>query len=159
MQYAEDMTSPLLLTAISEADTDFVAELAADKRVTAYIGDGQPWSRAYCEQRVAHVLESPGISWFIAWHDKIRIGLFTATQRAGATEIGYWLAPEFWGQGLAKGLVALGIRQLEKAGITDLIARVAPDNAASLKVLERQGFLLQSQDASLLTLTKAARPL
>lgn len=159
MQYAEDMTSPLLLTAISEADTEFVADLAADERVTAYIGDGQPWSRAYSEQRVAHALECPGISWFIAWRGRVRIGLFTATQRAGATEIGYWLAPEFWGRGLAKDLVALGIGQLEKAGIADLIARVAPDNAASLRVLEWQGFLVQSQDASLLTLTKAARPL
>ncbi|KUM30305.1 hypothetical protein AQ436_11975 [Arthrobacter sp. EpRS66] len=123
--------------------------LSADERVTAFIGDGQPWSRECAIQRVNQAIDSNEISWFIVWRDGVRIGLFTAT------EIGYWLAPAMWGQGLAKVIVNQGLQHLQESGITDLMARVAPENIASLKVLERHGFIRQSHDAALVTLTRA----
>lgn len=129
--------------------------LSADERVTAFIGDGQPWSRECAIQRVNQAIDSNEISWFIVWRDGVRIGLFTATERAHATEIGYWLAPAMWGQGLAKVIVDQGLQHLQESGITDLMARVAPENIASLKVLERHGFIRQSHDAALVTLTRA----
>ncbi|WP_334123280.1 GNAT family N-acetyltransferase [Glutamicibacter sp.] len=149
------MGSSLKLQKITETDTDFIVNLGADPRVTAHIGDGKPWSREYSTQRVTLAMQSTDISWFIVWQDHVRLGLFTATRRTHATEIGYWLAPDFWGQGLAKLIVSRGIEELHEMGCTDLIARVAPENLASLKILERHGFIAQSQDDSIITLTKA----
>lgn len=149
------MSSSVQLRAIDGTDTDFIVGLSADERVTAFIDDGQPWSREYAIQRVNQAIDSNEISWFIVWRDGVRIGLFTATERANATEIGYWLAPAMWGQGLAKVIVDQGLQHLQESGITDLMARVAPENFASLKVLERHGFIRQSHDAALVTLTRA----
>ncbi len=119
------MDPSIVLTALTEADADFIAQLAADKRITAYIGDGQPWSDQYTGQRIEDAINSPEISWFVARRDGIRVGLFTAVQREQATEIGYWIAPEFWGQGLAKAIVALGIKALNAVGFSQLMARDA----------------------------------
>jgi len=150
------MDPSIVLTALTEADADFIAQLAADKRITAYIGDGQPWSDQYTGQRIEDAINSPEISWFVARRDGIRVGLFTAVQREQATEIGYWIAPEFWGQGLAKAIVALGIKALNAVGFSQLMARVMPENKASLKVLQRHGFVVQEDTAELITLRQSA---
>ncbi|WP_313112530.1 GNAT family N-acetyltransferase [Aequorivita sediminis] len=56
-------------------------------------------------------------------------------------EIGYLLMPEFWGKGygseIAQAMVNLG-KQMEE--IQNLIAIIDPENEASKKILEKQGF-------------------
>jgi len=57
-------------------------------------------------------------------------------------EIGYILLPDFWGRGLASEAVAAVIHRL--FAVTDferITADVDPDNAASIRLLEKLGFV------------------
>ena len=57
-------------------------------------------------------------------------------------EIGYILAPELWGQGLAReALEAVIPRAFALHGLPHIAADVDPRNAASIRLLERLGFL------------------
>jgi len=49
------------LTPFSAADHDFLAKLASDPRVTAFIGDGRPWTGPYLSRRMEQALQDPGV--------------------------------------------------------------------------------------------------
>ena len=58
---------------------------------------------------------------------------------SGKLEVTYWIGREFWGQGIAtKALAAL----LSTVKTRPLYARAARDNIASLRVLEKCGFMI-----------------
>jgi RimJ/RimL family protein N-acetyltransferase len=60
-------------------------------------------------------------------------------------EIGYWLAEPFWGRGIATGAVrALVPVAFETTGIVRLEAGIFSDNPASMRVLEKCGFLREA---------------
>ncbi|MGB3546060.1 MAG: GNAT family N-acetyltransferase [Saprospiraceae bacterium] len=59
----------------------------------------------------------------------------------GRVEIGYTLAPAARGRGFGTELVRLLIGKARTQGAMQLIAHVLPDNAASIRVLEKNGFL------------------
>lgn len=54
-------------------------------------------------------------------------------------EVTYWLGQEFWGRGIATAALAQFLRQQTARPI---YARVATDNAASLRVLVKCGFVI-----------------
>lgn len=59
--------------------------------------------------------------------------------RDGKRLVGYWIGREFWGKGLAtKALAEL----LEEETVRPLYAHVATSNAASIRVLEKCGFVI-----------------
>jgi len=59
--------------------------------------------------------------------------------RDGRREVGYWLGRDFWGRGLAtKALAEL----LEEEPVRPLYATVATTNRASIRVLEKCGFVV-----------------
>lgn len=69
--------------------------------------------------------------------DGVLVGSISCFQREGKDFVGYWIAKDQWGKGIAsRALVLL----LEEVTIRPLHARVAKENAASLRVLERSGF-------------------
>ena len=62
---------------------------------------------------------------------------------AGQPEVGYWVGREFWGRGVATRALAEFLRLVARR---PLHARVATDNAASLRVLEKCGFASTGRD-------------
>ena len=61
--------------------------------------------------------------------------------RARDAEISYWVAPEYWGSGIASETVALyTLLSFRKRPLRSIFARVHEDNTASLRVLERAGY-------------------
>ena len=57
-------------------------------------------------------------------------------------EVGYILHPDHWGQGLASEAVGAAIEHVfATREIDDLPADVDPENQASIRLLERQGFV------------------
>lgn len=73
--------------------------------------------------------------------------VFLSTEDSGDTHIGYLLGESFWGKGYAteilKGLIDF-IKSEDQ--VTRLIAGVDTDNVASIKLLQRLGFIHSSNE-------------
>lgn len=59
-------------------------------------------------------------------------------QEFGKLEVTYWIGKEFWGRGIATEALS---RFLDKVRTRPIYARVAKDNLASLRVLQKCGFV------------------
>ncbi|MBQ6162933.1 MAG: GNAT family N-acetyltransferase [Clostridia bacterium] len=58
--------------------------------------------------------------------------------------VGYRLLPAFWGQGIASETTALLVKYLiERTDVRKITAHVMAENAASARVLEKNGFVLR----------------
>ena len=55
----------------------------------------------------------------------------------------YWLGGAYWGRGVATSALAAFLAELDER---PLFARVAKDNAPSLRVLEKNGFRICGED-------------
>lgn len=58
-------------------------------------------------------------------------------------EIAYFLAPTAWGQGFAGEIVTAALAEARRLGLPWVRAFVHPDNAASRRVLDRAGFVVE----------------
>lgn len=66
------------------------------------------------------------------------VGMIGGFERDGEPEVTYWIGQEHWGQGIAtRGLS----RFLERYGKRPVYARVVKDNAGSIRVLAKCGFV------------------
>jgi ribosomal-protein-alanine N-acetyltransferase len=61
-------------------------------------------------------------------------------RQGGVTEIGYILARDHWGKGIAAEAVSAVIDQLFAEGQRRIFADTDPENTASLALLDRLGF-------------------
>lgn len=68
-------------------------------------------------------------------------GCISCFQRDGVHCVGYWLGREFWGQGIASKALEL---LLNEVTIRPLHAQVATSNLASMRVLQKCGFVVHS---------------
>jgi RimJ/RimL family protein N-acetyltransferase len=63
-----------------------------------------------------------------------------------SAEIGYWLAEPFWGRGIVtEALAAVTRYAIEMHGFTRVFAVPFASNAASCRVLEKAGYLLEGR--------------
>jgi RimJ/RimL family protein N-acetyltransferase len=60
-------------------------------------------------------------------------------------EIGYWIGRIHWGRGYATAAIRLLIGEMRSRGISHFIAEVFPDNTASMRVLEKNGFVCRGE--------------
>ena len=145
-------TARLRLEPWSGAATRLFRALATTPAVVRYIGDGRPWSEVKLHEVAAHNAEhwrDHGFGWRLARLSATGDAVgFIALSFAGAGsgvdpreyEIGWWLAPGAWGRGLAReGAVALRQEAFERLTAPSIIARIRPENAASLAVARAIG--------------------
>ncbi len=64
-------------------------------------------------------------------------------ESAGHLEVTYWLGKPYWGKGIATAALRALLAQVTTRPI---YARVAKDNRASLRVLEKCGFMIIDED-------------
>ncbi|MBG9456210.1 alanine acetyltransferase [Lysinibacillus sphaericus] len=78
-------------------------------------------------------------------HSDQLVGIIEAmefNQKVNMVTIGYYLAEDFWGKGLASDAVNIVVKYLfEEVHINRIQAEVMPLNEASKKVLQKNGFL------------------
>ncbi len=70
------------------------------------------------------------------------IGLHPSWPEGEEADFGYWLGAEFWGQGYAREAASRLVRDATVLvpSLKRLTATTAPENAASIKLLEHLGF-------------------
>ncbi len=84
----------IVLRRFARTDTGFFSRLAADERVTRFVGDGHPWNRQRIASRVESALGDlpPGNPeakrWFIASLDDEPAGVVVSSRQGEAVEIG-----------------------------------------------------------------------
>ena len=83
------------------------------------------------------ILKDPSVTVKAILVGDVLAGSITCFKSDGHDSIGYWVGKEFWGQGVAtQALVLL----LDQVPVRPLHARVAVNNAASIRVLKKCGF-------------------
>jgi len=86
-----------------------------------------------------------GYVWVIEWNETLT-GVLSLQPQADvyrhSVEIGYWLGQPFWGRGIASSGVSLACAHaFEELGLHRIYAGIFAPNIASMKVLERNGFV------------------
>ena len=64
-------------------------------------------------------------------------------EQSGECKVGYWLGKEYWGKGIASAALSQFLRLVR---VRPLSACVAKHNIASIRVLEKSGFILADED-------------
>jgi RimJ/RimL family protein N-acetyltransferase len=72
------------------------------------------------------------------------VGHVSRFYRSGTPEVTYWIGKAYWGKGFATWALSELLSQVTERPV---YARVAKDNIASLRVLEKCGFQISGEDA------------
>lgn len=100
-------------------------------------------SFAQTEEWIASMIEGPTErDDFIVERDGAAIGKLGAWR---LPEIGFLLAPSAWGQGYASEALSAFIAHRRRSGSTELTADTDPRNSASIRLLQRHGFVETSR--------------
>ena len=127
--------------------------IATDPLVVRYLGTGEPWPDERVQEFVARQCEN--------W-EKHRICLWKLLPKDGETlmgicglqhlpegpdvEIGWWLAPSFWGQGLATEAARHAlVYGFEVSKLERIVAVAQAANRDSLRVMERIGMRFERE--------------
>jgi RimJ/RimL family protein N-acetyltransferase len=134
---------PGLLREVTEADVPALFALQLDP-VGNHLAGIDPLDRETFAARWAGHLASEGAVLTRAIVvDGAVAGFLISFEEAGAREVGYRVARERWGQGLATRALAEFVRDVETT--RPLRACVAADNVGSLRVLKKCGFVVMSR--------------
>ena len=87
-----------------------------------------------------------GITYGILEGEKLRgtVGFHHSEMRNNRAEIGYWLSPNHHGRGLGTRAVQLALEAAFRyTNVNRIEAKVHPDNAPSIRLLSKLGFLFE----------------
>ena len=151
-------TSRLELSVGADADVDTLFPLvhgAAGRAVTDMLlwdGPDHPDElREYLRRHAAGVFGEDGVHWLV----RDRLGSLTGERglpigaigvrphsEEGVGELGYWLAPPYWGQGLmAEAIRAVAEHGFRELGLRAVVADVFSHNERGRRLVEKLGFV------------------
>jgi len=125
------------LRAPRDEDSERLSALEADPRVAHMAAFGEPRSPAMWPAHWALITTTPGITTRIVEVDGEFVGMACCYPMDGSLDVGYSILPAYWGRGIASAALRLLLAEIPDR---PLVARVAEDNAASRRVLEKAGF-------------------
>lgn len=138
----------VILRALNETDTENLSRIANDKRISANLRDGfpNPYTIEDAKAFIAKFSKSdPQIVFAIeANREHVgNIGLHPKNDIYRKTaEIGYFIGVEYWGRGIATEAIGQMVNYgFEKLDLIRIEAGVFSHNPASMKVLEKAGFV------------------
>jgi [ribosomal protein S5]-alanine N-acetyltransferase len=142
-------TERLILRAVTPADAVPIFRIMSSPRVMRYFGSPPMQSIEEAHRRVEAIeedfREQLGIRWAITLRSGGAFigsgGFWRIVKPHYRAEVGYELAPEWWGKGIMpealSAILGCGFTTL---GLNSIEAQIAPANSGSRRVLEKLGF-------------------
>ena len=143
-------TQRLLLRAVTPDDAADMFGIMRDPRVARYFGSAPMVSLDEAAQRVDRIeqawQEQTGVRWAITQRGNPHLlgtcGYWRLIKPHFGAEIGYELAPEWWGQGIMTEAVGAVLQfGFTTMGLHRVEAQIHPANTGSRRVLEKLGFV------------------
>lgn len=151
IQYDKSQSMNIVLRKYTKEDVEALARKANNPKIARYLTDGFPHpytiehARSFIEKFKSHnptqvfAIEVDGeLAGGIGVHPQSDIMKLNA-------ELGYWIAEDFWGQGIAtfaiNKMVGYAFNTFD---VTRIYARPFGSNKASARVLEKCGFILEA---------------
>lgn len=143
-------TKRFMLRAFTLDDTNDTFRIMSDPRVTRYFGTQPMRSRDQATDRIRAIQtafeEKEGVRWAITLREHGQFvgscGFWRLVKPHFRAEIGYELAPEFWGQGvMTEAVAAILTFGFTTMGLHSVEAQITPANIGSRRVLEKLGFV------------------
>jgi RimJ/RimL family protein N-acetyltransferase len=131
--------SQFAIRPVDVSDLDAIFEQMRDPesvRMAAFTAE-DPSDRIAFDAHMAKIMSSSENGLWAIIRDSRLVGTIGSYVSEGTTEVTYWIDRTCWGQGIAT--MALGLL-LEEISVRPIRARVASDNAGSLRVLQKAGF-------------------
>ncbi|RAK66702.1 GNAT family N-acetyltransferase [Hymenobacter edaphi] len=154
LPFPELRTPRLLLRRLTAADAPAILRLRSDARVMRYLdrdpASGLPDALELLGRIDAALADNSGLNWGVARAEAPEAllgtcGAWRLDLAHHRGEIGYSLLPEAWGQGLMSEALAEVCRYcFDGLHLHSLEANVNPQNEASIRLLERQGFVREA---------------
>jgi RimJ/RimL family protein N-acetyltransferase len=141
------VTVDIRLREVTDADLPVFFAQQLDpvaNQMVAFTGE-DPTDRDTFEAHWARIRADESVSIRTIVCDGGVAGHVVSFERDGQPEVSYWIGKEHWGKGIATRALAAFLREQPRR---PLQARVAKDNAASIRVLEKCGFTVIGEDRS-----------
>lgn len=146
-------TDRLLLRQLVADDEDEIFVLRSDERILEHLINPKCQSleeaRQFIEKINSNIANNESIYWGICLKDNVKligtICIWNISEEDSRAEIGYVLHPDFQGNGLMSeaidAVIGYGFKTIM---LHSLEANVAPNNSASIKILEKKGFVKEA---------------
>ncbi len=140
------------LRPVTKHDAQSIYQYARDKEISRYTFIPYPYKLEDALHFIRHtqIAARKGTEFNLGIESKVTgqiigmIGLMYVSKKHQRAEIGYWVAKSFWGKGHATEAIRLMLRYaFDQLGLVRIVAGVLHPNAASARVLEKVGFLLE----------------
>lgn len=138
------MTDEVRLRDITERDLPVLFEQQRDPAYTymaAFTAQDPANRDAFMAQWAKILSDGAVVKQTILWQGQIA-GSIVSYLLIGEREVGYGLGREYWGRGIATAALRAFLEVVEER---PLYARAAKDNAASLRVLQKCGFVISGE--------------
>ena len=124
------------LRPIQESDLPRLYELQLDPESNCMI----PRSREAFDSHWAKLLDDPGNISRAVLVGQALVGSISCFPMDDQDHVGYWIDRAYWGKGIASRALHLLLREVAKR---PLVATAATSNRASLRVLQKCGFVVE----------------
>ncbi len=140
MDWSESVILNLHLRDVADADlpTFFAFQLDPDANHMAAFTAKDPADREAFDAHWRRIMADPTVIIQTIVRDGQVVGSVLSYEDEGKPEVSYWIGKDYWGQGIATRALADFLAQGNRA--RPIYARVAKDNLASRRVLEKCGF-------------------
>lgn len=133
----------ILLRRTTENDLSSLHAFEIEPEANALAGS-KPRDWVTFRARWAEILADPdgsttGVTPRVIVADGELVGSVNISPQDGAAAIGYWIGRSHWGRGIASRAVALMLREFTRR---PLVATAAASNLPSIRVLEKNGFVV-----------------
>ena len=130
-------------TEISDLEFFFVFQLDREANYLAAFTPKDPADKTAYLEKYTNLLNIRTVNMQTIMVDKIIAGSISKFEMEGEAEITYWIDKKFWGKGVATTALK---KFLTIENSRPILGRVAFDNIASQKVLEKCGFIKIGKD-------------